>query len=172
MGKIILVTGGARSGKSSFAEKFAKINGSKLFFIATGQAIDKEMRERIKKHKRRRGNLWKVIEEPKRLSDALGKISKGTVVLDCITLWINNLIQEGLRDSVIKREVLKVLKIANKGKFDTIMVTNEVGYGIVPNNRLARQYRDLLGAVNQLIAKKADTVYLMCSGIPLCIKGG
>lgn len=172
MGKIILITGGARSGKSSFAEKLAKKNSNKLIFIATGQAIDKEMEDRIKRHRRRRGNLWKVIEEPKRLPDALSKIQKGTVVLDCVTLWINNLMQEGLRESDIKKEVSKVLRIADKGNLNAIMVTNEVGYGIVPNNRLSRQYRDLLGIVNQLISKKADTVYLMCSGIPLCIKGG
>lgn len=172
MGKIILVTGGARSGKSSFAERLAEKEGGKLFYIATGEPLDKEMRERIKKHRKRRGNLWKTIEEPKNVCNALNKISDGTIVLDCVTLWVNNLISNGLSDAGTKNEVIKSLKIAKKSKFSIIFVSNEVGYGIVPINKLARRYRDLLGAVNQLIAKKADNVYWMLSGIPMEVKHG
>lgn len=170
MGKIILITGGARSGKSNFAEELAKKQGGKLFYIATGQPLDKEMRDRIKKHKKRRMKLWKTIEEPKNISLVLLNISRGITVLDCITLWINNLIDKGLSDKAVKNEVSRVLKIADRGKFSIIIVTNEVGCGIVPNNKLARRYRDLLGTINQIIAKKADIVYWMCSGIPMEVK--
>lgn len=170
MGKIILITGGARSGKSNFAEELAKKQDKKLFYIATGQPFDSEMHYRIKKHRKRRGRLWKTIEESKTISKVLHKISNGIVVLDCVTLWISNLMSTGLSDKNIKNEVLRTLKIADKGKFSIIVVTNEVGNGIVPDNKLARRYRDLLGTVNQLIAKRADSVFLMCSGIPMEVK--
>lgn len=167
MGKIILITGGARSGKSSFAEELAKKNGvNSLFYIATGQALDKEMQERIARHKRRRGRHWKTIEEPRNVSKVLFNIHSGVVVIDCVTLWVNN------HNGNIKKEVRDTLRIAKKGRFSTIIVTNEVGSGIVPENRLARRYRDTLGTVNQMIAKEADIVYLMCAGIPIQIKGG
>lgn len=166
MGRIILITGGARSGKSSFAERLAKKEGGKLIYIATAQGFDKEMQDRIKRHKIRRGNLWKVIEEPKRISDVLRKIDGGTVLLDCVTLWVNNL----MNDKEPKREIQRTLEIAKKGRFNTIIVTNEVGMGIVPENGLARRYRDLLGSINQIIARKADIVFLMCSGIPIVVK--
>lgn len=164
MGKITLITGGARSGKSSFAERLAKKQGKKLIYIATGEPLDKEMQERIRKHRKRRGNLWKTIEEPKMVSGIFSRIREGVVVLDCVTLWVNN--------GAVRKEVLKTLDIAKRGKFNTIIVTNEVGSGIIPENKLARRYRDTLGTINQLIAKKADAVYMMCSGIPVCIKGG
>lgn len=166
MGKIILITGGARSGKSSFAEVLAKRYGGKLTYLATGVPIDEEMRERIKKHRKRRGRLWKVIEEPKRVSSVLRRIKGGVVLLDCVTLWVNNIMNDG----DIRKEVLKTLGIAKRGKFNTIIVTNEVGSGIVPENELGRRYRDLLGTVNQIIAKNADKVYWMCSGIPMEVK--
>lgn len=167
MGKIILITGGARSGKSLFAEKLAKKSGVRHhFYIATGQALDKEMQERIARHKRRRGRGWKTIEEPRDVSKILRRIHDGVVVIDCVTLWVNN------HNGNIKKEVRDTLRIAKKGRFSTIIVTNEVGSGIVPENKLARRYRDVLGAVNQMIAKEADTVYWMCSGIPIQIKGG
>lgn len=171
MGDITLITGGARSGKSRFAEELARKSalggmGMPLFYIATGEPLDKEMQERIKKHKKQRGNIWKTIEEPKNVSLVLSRVPSGVVVIDCVTLWVNN------HNGNIRKEVQKTLMIAKKSKFSTIIVTNEVGCGIVPENELARRYRDTLGMVNQMIAKKADTVYMMCSGIPVCIKGG
>lgn len=172
MGKIILITGGARSGKSSFAEKLAIQQDKRLFYIATGQPLDREMHYRIKKHRLRRGKIWKTIEESKNIFKVLHKISDGVAVLDCVTLWISNLISAGLSDANIRKEVLKILKIADKGKFSIIIVTNEVGNGIVPDNKLARRYRDLLGIINQIIADKANTVLWMCSGIPVEVKHG
>lgn len=167
MGKIILITGGARSGKSSFAEILAKKSGTRRrFFVATGQAFDKEMQKRIARHKKQRGKYWKTIEEPRDVSMVLSKLHKGVVVIDCVTLWVSN------HNGDIRKEIRDTLRIAKKSGFSTIIVTNEVGSGIVPENKLARRYRDTLGKVNQIIAKEADIVYLMCSGIPIQIKGG
>lgn len=176
MSKIIFITGGARSGKSSFAEKLAKQNGKRLVYIATGEPKDEEMLKRIKKHKqRRKGELcsWKTIEEPVYLVKTLSNIKTkvDTALLDCITLWINNLIELGIKDREIMNEAKKLISVINKNKFKTIVVSNDVGAGIVPINPLARRYRDLLGTINQLVAKKADIVYQMFSGIPIKLKG-
>lgn len=172
MNKIILIVGGARAGKSSFAEKLACQKGRQLLYLATAEARDKEMSARIRKHKRRRGKKWKLIEEPVNLAGALARVPLRTevVLFDCVTLWLSNLLLAGRKK--IKQELKSLLAVLKKAEFTTIIVSNEVGSGIVPENCLAREYRDLLGKMNQLIANEADLVYHLCCGIPLKIKGG
>ncbi len=175
--KITFITGGARSGKSSFALKEAlKIEGQKAY-IATAEALDDEMKERIDKHKIERGNEWDTYEEPLKLSGILSGIKdKYTVaVLDCLTIWLSNLLvrtrikepeQQTIKETV--RGFTGTLK--DLGGLHLFIVSNEVGMGIVPENRLARLFRDLAGNLNQEIAEIADEVYIVFAGMPLKIK--
>lgn len=174
MGQIIFIVGGARSGKSSWAEKLANEQGKKLLYLATAQAKDDEMHNRIKRHQKRRGNKWQLIEEPIDLVRAIKKISRTTDILliDCVTLWLSNLMLAGWSESKTRKAVKELLNVLVKINFKTILVSNEVGQGIVPVVELGRKYRDLLGLVNQQIAKEAAIVYQMCCGLPLRIKGG
>ncbi|MDO8282513.1 MAG: bifunctional adenosylcobinamide kinase/adenosylcobinamide-phosphate guanylyltransferase [Thermodesulfovibrionia bacterium] len=172
--KIVFITGGARSGKSSFALREAeKIDGRKAY-IATAQALDDEMKERIRKHKDERGAEWDTFEEPFKIpeiiSDADTKYS--VVVLDCLTLWLSNLICGNMDCSREIDGLIAVLedlmKKANNSKL--FIVSNEVGMGIVPENELARRFRDTAGFLNQKVAEIADEVYLVTAGIPIKIK--
>lgn len=166
--RLILVTGGARAGKSAFAQEWAHVLGDgKVSFIATAQALDEEMRQRIEKHKAERPITWETLEEPLEVPYTLSLAQGRVVLLDCLTLWVSNLMQA-------KREVLPEIENLLAIRADTdktlLIVTNEVGMGIVPDNTLARRYRDLLGAANRRIAEEADVVYLLVSGIPVKIK--
>lgn len=182
MNKIILITGGARSGKSSFAESLATKWGKKVHYIATSQIFDKEMAYRVKLHKKRRPQNWETIEAPfdADLTIKNLKVQRGDVILfDCLTLYLSNFIchpsQRDLDLDTLTKEFLfeldKLLKEAYKKDATFIFVTNEVGSGIVPENKLARDYRDLAGIMNQKVAKNAEDVYLVASGIPIKIKG-
>lgn len=173
--KIVFITGGARSGKSSFALREAeKIKGHKAY-IATAQALDDEMKERIRKHKDERNADWDTFEEafkiPEIISDADTKYS--VVVLDCLTLWLSNLI---CGDMDCSRKIDDLIAVLENFKLIThnsklIIVSNEVGMGIVPENELARRFRDMAGFINQKAAAIADEVYLVAAGIPIKIKG-
>ena len=171
MRKITLITGGGRSGKSGQALSRAGHYGSRAF-IATAEPVDGEMRERIARHKRERADSFMCIEEPLDLAAALQKVPTGVeaVVIDCLAVWVGNLMhhQPSREHEFIERFIDGIGQIA----FDLILVTNEVGMGIVPDNEMSRKYRDLLGTVNQRIAAVAHEVILMVSGIPLVIKGG
>ena len=175
MAKIIFITGGARSGKSSFAEKLASALEKDVIFLATAEALDKEMADRIKKHKSKRSSAWKTVEEPININ-ILNKFKsfEGAVILDCVTLWLSNMIHkfgiEGAEDCIL-RDIRTLLKTVKTSKFTLIVVSNELGMGIVTENRLAREFRDVAGKCNQLIARMSDEVYLMISGIKLKIKG-
>ena len=173
MGKIIFLLGGARSGKSSYALKLAKDFKKRVAFIATCIVPDKEMAERIKKHRRLRPRHWKLIEEGKDISAVLPNLKEKyeVVLLDCLGLLISNLLADNLADKKIEAKIKKLIDTILKVKLTTIVVSNEVGSGVVPDNPLARRFRDLLGLANQMIAKKADKVILMQSGIPIIIKG-
>ncbi len=173
MRKVILITGGAKSGKSSYAVKAAKQLGKRVCFIATAIPFDKEMKNRIRLHKVSRPKHWKLIEESKDPGGALEKLkgSCETVLIDCLGLLISNLLLEELTDKEINKKINQLIKTIDKHSFNIIMVSNEVGSGIVPDNPLARRFRDLIGSINQMIAKKAGTVVLMQSGIALTIKG-
>lgn len=177
MSKTIFITGGARSGKSIFAEKMALEFDSPLCYLATAQALDNEMEERVKLHRERRGGQWHTQEEPLALARALqdcdGRYQ--VILVDCITLWLSNLLfaYENLEDELEERimtDVGQLAKCLREMTTPVILVSNEVGMGIVPDNRLARLYRDIAGKANQLLAAAADEVHVVISGIPLKLK--
>ena len=171
MGKIIVVTGAARSGKSRYAERRSRELGEKLLYIATAEGRDDEMSERIADHQRRRGGEWITIEEPLELTEALtaqdGKID--CALVDCLTLWMSNLLIARDGQHALEK-VEQLLDTMPRLRFSTIFVTNEVGWGIVPDNPLARKFRDLSGWTNQRIAEAAHEVVLMVAGVPMIIK--
>jgi len=169
--KVIFVTGGAKSGKSSFVlGEAAKHEGQKAF-IATAEALDEEMKTRIEKHKGERGEGWDTYEEPLHISEAIEKLvgRYSVIVLDCLTLWLSNAMH---RDADIELEMDKLLVTLRNKQTDShiYIVSNEVGAGIVPENRLARDFRDLAGTMNQRVAGVSDEVFMVVAGIPVKIK--
>lgn len=173
MRKLIFILGGSRSGKSSYAVKLTKELGRNVTFIATATSPDEEMKKRIKLHKALRPKYWKVIEEGKDIGSILPKL-KGkfeVVLIDCLGLLISNLLIENLKDKEIEGRIKKLINAILKVNLTIILVSDEVGMGIVPDNPLARRFRDLVGSVNQVIAKNADEVIFMQAGIPLRLKG-
>lgn len=172
MAKKILITGGCRSGKSRLALTLAQnISGEKLY-LATAEALDSEMKERIGKHQRERGAEWKTHEEPIDLAPLFKKLENrsGVLILDCLTLWISNLMVKGQEHDFILKEADRLIGQSEKMQCQVIVVTNEVGAGIVPDNKLARDYRDLVGEINQRFAQRFDEVIQMVSGIPVVLK--
>ena len=174
MNSITFIVGGARSGKSSYAIELAKGRDKKVAFIATCQPLDKEMKLRIELHKKKRPGHWKTFEEPKDLEGLLKRLGAefDIVIIDCLTLFISNLLSKGLSDEEIEGLMDKISKILKAAKYKSIIISNEVGLGIVPRNRIARRFRDLAGKINQKAARNAEEVIFMVSGIPLSIKGG
>lgn len=180
MGKIILVTGGARSGKSSFAEKYVQKHGKKTAYIATAQILDEEMKQRVLLHRKHRETAdWHTLEAPFDAELAIDDCSAYDAVLfDCLTVYMSNLIcmsqmekkKAAQRQKMIFGAIEKLICAAKKHAGFIVFVTNEVGSGIVPENALARQYRDIAGFCNQYAAEKADEVYFVVSGIPVKIK--
>ena len=169
--KKILITGGARSGKSKYAEERTAALGSRRLYVATAEAKDEEMAQRIAEHKQRRGGAWITIEEPMELSATL-RSQQGQVdcaIVDCLTIWLSNLL---LRHDLklAKETVAELLATLPRLDFDLVLVTNEVGWGIVPDNPLARQFRDLAGSTNQRVAAAANEVVLMVAGVPMTVK--
>ena len=177
MSQTIFITGGARSGKSGFAEKLAGHFGEQLCYLATARTLDDEMAERVRRHRERRGVQWQTIEEPVHLSECLAR-SDGqyqVVLVDCITLWLSNLLlkyeQSGVDVEVrIFEDVQRLITTLHGMVTPVIMVSNEVGMGIVPENRLARLFRDIAGRANQALAAVADEVHVVISGMPLKLK--
>jgi len=174
MGKLILILGGSRSGKSKYAVSLAKRYKSKVVFIATAIPKDTEMKRRIKLHKLYRPKHWELIEESNDINRVLSRLGAkiDVALIDCLGLWISNLLLEKLSDKAIEAKIGELLDTIEQVKFITILVSNEVGCGIVPDNPLARRFGDLLGLANQLIANKAKKVIFMQAGIPQIIKGG
>lgn len=171
MRKIAFILGGARSGKSTFALQEASALEGKKAFIATAQALDDEMRLRIDTHKKERGNNWNTFEEPLFVSRLMNdlKDSYDVVLLDCLTLWISNMMHAGFDIAKATGEFIDV--ISHDSPALLYIVSNEVGMGLVPESELARAYRDNLGFVNRRVAGAATDVYFMAAGIPLKIKG-
>jgi adenosylcobinamide kinase / adenosylcobinamide-phosphate guanylyltransferase len=173
MSKIILVTGGARSGKSRYAEKLAESFAPLRGYIATGQAGDAEMAERIARHRGRRGDEWETVEEPLELTQAVARVdgSYSVLLVDCITLWLSNLLFHCPGGAAEALQHVEEFTMSFEAlRTPLIIVTNEVGMGIVPEHPLARTFRDLAGEANERIAAKADEVYVTISGLPLRLK--
>ncbi|MBI5047871.1 MAG: bifunctional adenosylcobinamide kinase/adenosylcobinamide-phosphate guanylyltransferase [Deltaproteobacteria bacterium] len=181
----MFILGGARSGKSAYALKLAESIADKRLYLATAQALDEEMAERIKKHKKERDNNWATIEEPVNLADVITKNKRYDVVLlDCLTLWISNLMSKksgvrglppnasigGQKSEAIYKNINQLASACKQSKATIIIVSNEVGLGIVPGNPLARQFRDIAGYANQKIAAAADEVYFVVSGMAMRMK--
>jgi len=170
MGTLVFVTGGARSGKSRFAlDRALEQAGSAVTFIAPAQAFDAEMFERIEHHRIERQNLgWTTLEEPLDLNAAFSSVRTKTVVVDCLSLWVSNLLLSG----VSELETLERTREWLEGTSDKILyvVSNEVGLGIVPQYPLGRQFRDVLGRTNQLVANRSSEAYLLVAGLPLRLK--
>ncbi|WP_413871615.1 bifunctional adenosylcobinamide kinase/adenosylcobinamide-phosphate guanylyltransferase [Albidovulum sp.] len=168
MSKTILITGGARSGKSGIAETMALSFGRPAVYIATAEAHDAEMAARIAAHQARRGQEWRTHAEPRALVAALGVTDgKGPRLVDCLTLWLTNLMLAEADWRAAGRALVAALPAQRD---PVVIVTNEVGMGIVPDNPLARAFRDAAGLLNQWVAKAADEVYLAVSGLPLKVK--
>jgi adenosylcobinamide kinase / adenosylcobinamide-phosphate guanylyltransferase len=169
--QIILVTGGARSGKSRYAEQRSAELGSRRLYVATAEAKDDEMAQRIAEHKKRRSDEWITIEETVQITEVLLAQRGRTdcALVDCITLWLSNLLLR--RDTKYAEEkVEELLKILPRLDFHRVLVTNEVGWGIVPDNPLTRQFRDLAGWTNQRLAAIANEVVFTVAGIPMIVK--
>ncbi|MDD2679456.1 MAG: bifunctional adenosylcobinamide kinase/adenosylcobinamide-phosphate guanylyltransferase [Candidatus Omnitrophica bacterium] len=172
MGKVILILGGARSGKSTYALSLAGKN-KQVAFIATGQGLDREMRGRILRHQEARPRHWKTFEEPRDLAALITRIGNGfdCIIIDCLTLLVSNLILAKHKEKVILEKCAALFLRLSRKKAKVILVSNEVGSGIVPLTKLGRDFRDIAGKVNQLAAKEAKEVYFLSAGIPLKIKG-
>jgi adenosylcobinamide kinase/adenosylcobinamide-phosphate guanylyltransferase len=174
MPTLTLLTGGSRSGKSTHAITLATADAtaSRRYFIATAEALDDEMRLRIAHHQATRPAEFTTVEEPLDLQTAIADLAvrADVVVLDCLTLWISNLMGKGLNDEQILAEADALAAALRRTQFDVIVVTDEVGWGIVPDNPVARRFRDLLGWTNQKVAQVADRVMLMVAGYPLRLK--
>jgi adenosylcobinamide kinase/adenosylcobinamide-phosphate guanylyltransferase len=168
MAEIVLVTGGARSGKSDVAEDRAARHPGPRIYIATARSLDAEMAERIARHRQKRGELWRTEEVPLDLVAALRTTDgEGVRLVDCLTLWLSNLLHAGADPSTEANALIDCLRAQAS---PVVLVTNEVGQGIVPDNPLARRFRDAAGLLNQRVAQIADEVVLVVSGLPLVLK--
>lgn len=173
MSTITFVTGGCRSGKSSYAQRYAESVGPVRVYLATSQALDDEMRKRIDAHQASRGQGWTTVEEPIDIVPALLSASQhaDVILLDCVTLWVTNCLMAGMDDEDVFARTNDLVRALDDLPCAVVIVSNEVGSGIVPEHALARRFRDLTGAVNQRLAACASTVVLSVSGIPLAVKG-
>jgi adenosylcobinamide kinase / adenosylcobinamide-phosphate guanylyltransferase len=181
--KIILLLGGARSGKSSYAEQLAKGMAKKVLFVATAEAGDEDMRFRIQKHQQARPSNWRTLEATCHIGKWIeDKIEdEDLVIIDCITMLVSNIFCqldasqfENIQDSILEKqvttEIQELKECLRKIKASFIIISNEVGLGLVPDNRMGRLYRDILGRANQMLAQNANEVYFMVAGIPLIVK--
>lgn len=178
----VLILGGLRSGKSRFAVELAARRGRRVLFVATATAGDAEMKRRIESHRKARPPGWRTLESPREVGQSIlrGLGDAQVIVVDCITLLVSNVMHEmgqpsgrtsqRVLEEAVRAEIDSLIQCMEEAPADFIVVSNEVGAGIVPVNRLARVYSDLLGQANQIVAAKADEVYLMVAGIPVPIK--
>ena len=179
--RVILVTGGARSGKSTYALREAERAAGRKAYVATAEALDEEMAERIAIHQGERGSGWDTFEEPTELPDLIGRIKNdyGVIIIDCLTLWLSNVLarRSGGGGEAAERAAARLIRALGDPEEracespTVYLVANEVGMGIVPANRTARLFRDMAGRLNQLVAAAADEVVLIVSGLPLRVKG-
>ena len=167
----VLVLGGARSGKTGFAERLAMRMGNKPVYLATATALDGEMRERVRTHQAQRAGNFTTVEEALDVPSAIVTAAKGhdVILMDCITLWITNMLEANIDVAAAVEELYGVLNDVDTSR--VILVSNEVGLGIVPDNPLGRSFRDLAGAAHQRLAEICDDVYFIAAGLPLVMKG-
>jgi adenosylcobinamide kinase / adenosylcobinamide-phosphate guanylyltransferase len=165
---LTLVLGGARSGKSRYAEGLVMALPSPWLYVATAEARDHEMAERVAFHQGRRGPRWMTIETPRDLAGALSANANTPTLVDCLTLWLSNVM---LADADVDAEIENLDAALARAGAPIVLVANEVGFGIVPDNVLGRRFRDLQGLLNQRIAARADRVVLIVAGLPLTLKG-
>ena len=166
--KLTFVIGGARSGKSRYAESLIAALPPPWTYVATAEAADSEMTARIGAHRARRGANWRTIEAPRDLQAALAACGAGPVLVDCLTLWLSNLM---LAETDIEQDIEKLEAALAAAAAPVVIVANEVGLGIVPSFPLGRRFRDMQGILNQRIAARAERVILMVAGLPLALKG-
>ncbi|MCX5715543.1 MAG: bifunctional adenosylcobinamide kinase/adenosylcobinamide-phosphate guanylyltransferase [Candidatus Omnitrophica bacterium] len=169
---MILILGGARSGKSRFANELAKKQCRRVAYIATAPMCDKEMKQRVRLHKRSRPRTWVTVEAQSNPLPQLKKLPKTCdgAIFECIATYVSNLMFEDYSDPQIINNAAAVLKTLTAAKKKVFIVSNEVGGGVVPDTETGRRFRDIVGSINQLISKKADEVYLVVAGLPLRIK--
>lgn len=172
MGKVLFVLGGTRSGKSAYAVNAANETSSKVAYIATCIPYDDEMHKRIRIHKQERPSEWITIEEPVELEKVLKDINNKVevVIIDCLTLFVTNLMMKNLDESAIKEIMTKLMLALKEVDYQTIIVANEVGQGVVPESEMGRKFRDFAGRANQIAAKYADEVVVITAGISQKIK--
>lgn len=185
MGKLVLVTGGARSGKSTFAEDLVRKENGSALYIATSIPFDDEMKFRVQKHRERRPSHWETVEAYKDLDIHINRSinGKSAVMVDCVTIMVTNLMfdrcvdwdnigSDGINsvEKYVNDEISKLIAASKQANIPFVLVTNEVGMGIVPDNLVSRVFRDIAGRMNQTLARAADEVYLCVSGIPVRIK--
>ncbi|MXW31359.1 MAG: bifunctional adenosylcobinamide kinase/adenosylcobinamide-phosphate guanylyltransferase [Chloroflexi bacterium] len=169
--RLTLILGGVRAGKSSYAQQLA-IRGKRVLFVATAEAGDAEMEARIRAHQANRPAQWDTLEEPLDPATALAPVLHlyDTVLFDCLTLWVSNMLLSE-RPHDIPAEARRLLELYRQGDSSWIVVSNEVGLGVIPANELGRAFADELGRANQLVAEEANAVYFMAAGLPLAMKG-
>ncbi|GAB6157541.1 bifunctional adenosylcobinamide kinase/adenosylcobinamide-phosphate guanylyltransferase [Desulfotomaculum varum] len=181
-GKLILVLGGSRSGKSRFAENLAQQLGEKVLYIATATVYDEEMARRVQSHRSRRPAVWDTVEEPLQIIEVIQKQANRyhAMLLDCLTLWLTNLLlTDNMPDpgrtapeqeKYILNKVTQLVEASRRCGSSVLVVSNEVGLGIVPETPLGRTFRDIAGSANQMIAHFADEVYFVAAGLPITLK--
>ena len=180
-GKVTLVLGGVRSGKSAFAEELASWPGKSVLYVATGQAFDDEMADRIRRHRERRPANWRTLEEPLSLPESLehfleANTEPGIVLVDSLDVWVSNLMLAREEDvpnateQIVLESLDSTLTLCRQRVAQAVLVSSEVGLSPVSPNRLGRQFQDLLGTVNQRVAAQADKVFLVVAGIPVRVK--
>lgn len=169
--RLVLVTGGARSGKSTFAEGWVHERaGDAVTYIATAEALDGEMSDRIAKHRAQRPDTWQTVEAPRDVATALAAAEHEVVLLDCLTLLVSNHLLDGGEEAA-EASVKALIAAWREADKDLVVVTNEVGWSIVPMNKLARQFRDLQGRLNRVVMDAATDGWLVVAGCPLKLKG-
>ncbi len=179
MDRLTLILGGARSGKSAYAQSLAEQTGKSVTFIATAQALDDEMSARIQKHRLARPASWQTLEIPRGVTQRVPQIRSEVVILDCLTLLVNNLLMQFVKDDLaeeapflqaLEKEVDELIAGIRKKEQHWMIISNEVGLGLVPPYQMGRVYRDGLGWANQRLAREADRVIFMVAGIPTTVK--
>ncbi len=162
--RLVVVIGGARAGKSALAVRLAERWNGSIAYVATAEALDEEMARRIERHRAERPGVWLTVEEPLALRKTLESVDGRLAIVDCLTLWVANLLERGDGEQAILEEATAAAALAAERDAPTIVVTNEVGLGIVPPTPLGRAYRDLLGSVNRVFVERADEAMLVVAG--------